>query len=59
MPKKTAPESKPSTTFANVKFPKMDKARDAKLSIQNNPDSLPWIKNKVIKEALVGKKKSG
>ncbi len=35
-----------------------NKARDAKVSIQNNPDGLPWINNKVIKESYVGKRKN-
>jgi hypothetical protein len=38
---------------------RQNKARDARLSIQNNPDGLPWINNKVIKENLVGKRKTG
>jgi hypothetical protein len=61
MPKKTAAR-KPSpkkTPPVSLKALKENKPRDEKLSIQNNPDSLPWIKNKVIAEKYVGKKKSG
>src|SRR5690606_12230657 len=35
-----------------------DWGREAKLSIQNNPDGLPWVNNKVIKEGCVGKRKT-
>jgi hypothetical protein len=62
MTKRTPIETKPGKTPASLnslKSTKDNKARVEKLSIQNNPDSLPWIKNKVIKDSVVGKKKSG
>lgn len=45
-------------TPTSLKSPADDKARAAKISIQNNPDGFPWINNKVIKESYVGKRKS-
>lgn len=57
MSRKTA-EFSTRKTPVSLKAPAVDKARDAKVSIQNNPDSLPWIRNKVIREGYVGKRKS-
>jgi hypothetical protein len=45
-------------TPTSLKMPVDDKAREARLSVQNNPDGFPWINNKVIKESYVGKRKS-
>jgi hypothetical protein len=58
MTKKTVAVIPAHFKSANLAKLFQDKARDAKLSIQNNPDGLPWIKNKVIKESLVGKRKT-
>lgn len=45
-------------TPTSLKTPADNKARDAKVSTQNNPDGFPWINNKVIKESYVGKRKN-
>jgi hypothetical protein len=58
MAKKTVAAIPANIKSSNLAKLFQDKAREAKLSIQNNPDGLPWIKNKVIKEALVGKRKT-
>jgi hypothetical protein len=58
MTKKIVTEIPANKKSASLEKLFQDKSREAKLSIQNNPDGLPWIKNKVIKESLVGKRKT-
>ncbi len=58
MSRKTMAEFTTRKTPLSLKTPADDKAREAKMSIQNNPDGRPWINNKVIKESYVGKRKN-
>lgn len=58
MSRKNMTESTTRKSPHSLKALNEDKAREAKLSIQNNPDGHPWINNKVIKENYVGKRKT-